>query len=91
MQYDSGEFTSVLFRTAGKGGWHFATIPEEHAPTATEGWGRTPVTATVDGHTWETSTWRDKGVRTLLAVPKHVRGTKGDGDAVTVRIVYRLL
>ncbi|MCH7532898.1 MAG: DUF1905 domain-containing protein [Gemmatimonadetes bacterium] len=28
-------------------------------PSVTEGWGRTPVVATVDGHTWKTSAGLD--------------------------------
>jgi hypothetical protein len=79
-------FRATLFKIASTGGWHFVTVPEALAPPVTEGWGRTPVRATVDGHTWETSVWRDKGKRTLLAVPKKVRGEKGHGDEVEVRI-----
>lgn len=83
-------FPAVLFRWGeGKGSWYFAPIPEELAPPVTEGWGRTPVTATVDGQTWETSTWRGKDGRTLLAVPKKVRGSKGDGDEVEVAIEFK--
>lgn len=86
-----GTFRATLFRTAGKGGWHFAPVPEEFAPPVTHGWGRTPVTATVDGHTWTTSVWRDtKSRRTLLAIPRAVRGTKGDGDAVDVELRFGL-
>lgn len=57
----------------------------------THGWGRTPVTATVEGQTWETSVWRGKDRRTLLAVPKHIRGQKGDGDRVRVTIAFKSL
>jgi hypothetical protein len=53
----------------------------------TEGWGRTPVHARVDGQGWETSVWRDKKLGTLLPVPKAIRGTKGDGDVVTVELL----
>jgi hypothetical protein len=50
------------------------------------------VTATVDGHTWETGVWRDtKSGRTLLAVPKRVRGTKSDGDEVRVTLRFSAL
>jgi Domain of unknown function (DUF1905) len=77
-------FRATLFRYPGKGGWTFAPVPERYAPPVTHGWGRTPVTATVNGHTWETSVWRGKDGRTLLAVPKQVRGTKGDGDSMMV-------
>ena len=80
-----GPFGTTLFRYSGKGAWYFAIIPAAVAPPATRPWGRTPVTATVDGATWETSIWRDtKSNRSLLAVPKKYRGGKGDGDAVTV-------
>ena len=55
----------------------------------THGWGRTPVTATVDGRAWDTSVWRDKKHGTLLAVPKKIRGEKGDGDTVEVALQPR--
>lgn len=79
-------FKATLWRFPGAGGWTFAVIPERHAPPATHAWGRTPVEATVDGHTWETSVWRDKGQRTLLAVPKRLRGDKQHGDTVMVEL-----
>jgi len=79
-------FRSPLFTYRGKAGWTFAPVPESHAPDVTHGWGRTPVTATVDGQTWETSVWRGKDGRTLLAVPKRIRGSKEDGDVVEVSI-----
>lgn len=82
-----GPFPTTLFRY--KGAWYFAIIPQAVAPPATRPWGRTPVTATVDGVTWETSIWRDtKSNRSLLAVPKKHRGSKGDGDAVTVTFQF---
>lgn len=84
------QFVSTLFTSPGKGGWTFATVPAEFAPTQTYGWGRTPVTATVDGQTWETSVWKDtKSGKTLLAVPKKIRRGKGDGDTVEVSIMLR--
>jgi hypothetical protein len=81
-------FRGKLWRYQGKAAWHFVTLPERLAPAVTHGWGRTPVMATVDGHTWKTSVWRDKRKRTLLAVPKAVRGDKGDGDTVSVQIEF---
>lgn len=86
-----GRFSAQLFRIAGKGGWTFAPVPDELAPPVTQGWGRTPVTATVDGQTWETSVWWDtKSNRTLLAVPATIRGAKGSGDVVEVEIRFAL-
>lgn len=86
-----GRFTAVLFRWPGKGGWHFAPVPERFAPPVTRGWGRTPVRATVDGKSWETSVWRGKDGRTLLAVPLKVRGSKGDGARVQVSLEFKSL
>ena len=81
-------FTARLFRYKGKAAWYFAVIPKRYAPKATHPWGRTPVGATVDGHTWTTSVWRARDREdSLLAVPKKFRGAKDDGDTVRVRLV----
>lgn len=85
------EFKARLWRYRGKGGWHFVTLPERFAPPVTHGWGRTPVNAVVDGHEWKTSVWRDKRKRSLLAVPKAVRGDKKHGDTVKVRLTFLAL
>lgn len=85
-----GKFTATLFRYLGKGGWHFAPVPERFSPPITHGWGRTPVEAVVDGVAWTTSVWRGKDGRTLLAVPAKVRGAKGDGDRVRVELSFDL-
>ena len=82
-------FKAKLLRFPGPGGWTFAAVPEKHAPPATHPWGRTPVLARVDGRSWETSVWRDKVRGTLLPVPKHIRGKKGDGDVIEVEILPR--
>ena len=84
-------FTSTLFRVPGKGGFVFAPVPAEHAPTVTLGWGRTPVHATVNGRAWDTSVWREKSGRTLLAVPARVRGDKDHADVVEVRLEYSIV
>jgi hypothetical protein len=85
------EFIGRLFQIPGKGGWTFVPVPQKCAPRVTHAWGRTPVLATVDGLSWKTSVWHAKDGRTLLAVPKHVRGTKGDGDRVRVRLEFNAL
>ena len=82
------QFRPILFRVPGKGGWTFATVPGRHAPSMKHAWGRTPVHATVDGHRWRTSVWRERSGRTLLPVPRAVRGKKGHGDRVTVRLEF---
>jgi Domain of unknown function (DUF1905) len=86
-----GTFSAALFRYPGAGGWHFVQVPDRYAPPVTHAWGRTPVIAVVDGHEWKTSVWRGKDKRVLLAVPKRVRGAKGDGDAVRVGITFNSL
>lgn len=84
-------YSAELIRFPGEGGWVFAPVPVEHAPTVTLGWGRTPVKAIVDGKAWDTSVWRDKTGRTLLAVPKKIRGEKDHADSVFVRIEYSIV
>ena len=83
-------FRATLFKYPGKGGWTFAPVPKRHAPPVMHGWGRSSVIATVDGHQWKTSVWREKLGRTLLPVPKAARGTKGDGDTVQVTLEFTL-
>jgi len=84
-------FSSVLFTYPGKGGWTFATVPEEFAPSTAGAWGRVSVTATVNGSTWETSVWRERSGRTLLPVPRKIRGGRGDGDEVDVVLRFKHL
>lgn len=84
-------FRAKLWRYPGKGGWHFAPVPMKYAPRVTHGWGRTPVRASVDGYEWNTSVWRGKDGKTLLAVPKAARGAKGDGDSVRIEIRFSSL
>ena len=87
-----GSFTAELFRwSEGKGAWYFVRVPERLGPSSTLGWGRAPVSATIDGKTWATSVWREKSGRVLLAVPKHIRGTKDAGARVRVTLRYSAL
>ena len=86
-----GPFAIALWRYPGKGGWVFARLSAAQAPPVTHPWGRTPVTATVDGVTWRTSVFRDaKSKGAVLGVPKRVRGSKDDGDKVTVEFEFAL-
>lgn len=90
MSYDA-EFTAALWKHPGPGGWHFVTLPDEHAPSSTYAWGRAPVLANVDGYEWKTSVWREKSGRTLLPVPRAARGDKGEGDSVRIRLRFVIL
>ena len=82
-------FTAVLFRVEGPGGWTFAPVPPEVPLPPGGAWGRIPVRATVDGHSWDTSVWREKSGRVLLAIPAKVRGAKGPGADVSVSLTFR--
>ena len=79
-------FTAELFCIDEPGGWHFVSIPDEHAPDDAGAWGRSPVIATVDGQQWATSAWRDTKRGWLLSVPKKIRGMHEAGDIVSVSI-----
>jgi hypothetical protein len=79
-------FEATLVRWPGASGWVFAPVPPQHAPDAAGPFGRVPVIATVNGHTWATSVWRDKAAGWLLAVPARVRSGKDHGDVVNVAI-----
>lgn len=83
-------FKTTLFRYPGPGGWTFARIPARRAPPPSHPWGRAPVTATVDGQSWDTSVWHDRKHGPLLPIPKRLRGDKGDGDVVELTLVSRL-
>jgi hypothetical protein len=85
----TARFKVKLIRYPGAGGWTFAPVPERHAPPATHAWGRTPVRASVDGQSWDTSVWRDKAHGTLLPVPKRILGKKRAGDMVSVELQPR--
>jgi hypothetical protein len=46
----------------------------------------------VDGKEWSTSVWWDTKRRaTLLAVPKRIRGDKGDGQIVEIELLSPLI
>lgn len=63
-------------------------VPPRCAPSHRLAWGRSPVTATVNGVTWKTSAWRGKDGRVLLPVPKAVRGALREGDQVTIALAF---
>ena len=83
-------FNAKLFRYPGKGGWLFAPVPDDYAPPVTHAFGRTPVLVKMEGMEWETSVWRDKSGKTLLPIPKKIRGRKDAGDIVKISLDFRL-
>lgn len=82
-------FRAVLWRVDAPGGWTFVTVPPTHAPVVVGAWGRSPVRATVNDRSWDTSTWTDDRHGTLLPVPSRVRGALGPGDEVDVTLALR--
>lgn len=80
------EFEATLRRWPGPSAWVFAAVPAEAMPSKPGPFGRVPVVATVDGHTWQTSVWRDQAEGWLLPVPARVRRGKDDGDWVVVEV-----
>ncbi|MCU0635677.1 MAG: DUF1905 domain-containing protein [Gemmatimonadaceae bacterium] len=81
-------FRATLWRSPGKGGWHFVDVPPRCAPSRHGAWGRAPVTATVNGSTWKTSAWRGENRRVLLPLPKRIRGALEEGDRVWVTLEF---
>ncbi len=78
-------FEATLFlHNFEKGAWTFLEIPAELTPPVLGAWGMTPVIVSVDGRGWKTTVWRDKTKRSLLPVPKKVRGKKEAGAVVSV-------
>lgn len=83
-------FTTELMRWSDQpGSWVFVALPEAEAPEVSGAFGRSPVRATVDGKTWDTSAWKDRRHGWLLAVPKRIRRGKDHGDRVTVEVEPR--
>ena len=83
-----GPFRTTLKRHPGKGGWTYITVPKKLTPPITRAWARTPVQATVDGVTWDTSVFRAKTGEGFLAVPKRIRGEKSEGARVLVQFTF---
>lgn len=81
-------FTATLFTYPGKGGWTFAPVPPECAPSRSGPWGRMPVVAWLGETRWATSVWRETSGRVLLPLPKAVRRSLGHGDLVTLSLEF---
>ena len=89
-------FTATLWLHPGEAGWHFLTLPEQLAEEIRDGlaalrrgFGSVKITATISGHSWDTSLFPDSHSGTyLLPVKKAVRTATGltAGDAVTVHL-----
>jgi hypothetical protein len=82
----SRRFSAVPFRYNGPGGWTFVEVPDEAAPARAGAWGRAPVRAHVNGHTWDTSVWRDTRRGWMLPLPAKVRKGLTAGEPVEVEL-----
>jgi hypothetical protein len=81
--------------SGGQGSWHFFTVPEEkcveiraHGLAHRVGFGSVKVEARVNGVTWRTSVFPQKGGGYILPVKASVRRDAGiaAGDDITVEL-----
>ena len=85
MMQKSYTFTAVLQKLAS---WTVAPLPTTIEIEAVSAFGRTPVRAEVSGKVWSTSLWTDKKGKTMIALPKKVRGTLVEGDVVEISFEF---
>jgi hypothetical protein len=81
----SHSFTSVIQKLSS---WYIAPLPDHFEIEAVQAFGRTPVIATLEGKTWSTSLWTEKSGQTMIAIPKKVRGSYGEGDLVEISFEF---
>ena len=84
-------FTAKLWRWPSPKGILMLTVPVESELPIMGPFGRTPVTATVLGKSWRTSTFHTREHGTILLMPKKVVQKRGEGEAVEVRIELDLM
>ena len=78
-------FTSVLQKLSS---WTIAPLPEELEIEAVSAFGRTPVIAKLCESSWSTSLWTEKSGKTMIAIPKKVRGGLVEGDVVEISFEF---
>ena len=76
--------TGLLYSSLEKGSWTFIALPETLDFEATNAFGRTPIIAEIEGKSWSTSLWRESSGESYIAVPKKIRGSKGNGEQITI-------
>ncbi|MCA3513139.1 MAG: DUF1905 domain-containing protein [Methylobacterium sp.] len=91
-------FTAPLWLWAGKGAWHFITLPEDESQVIrmavprggqNRGWGSVRVTATIGESRWQTSIFPDTGRNAyLLPIKAEIRRAESlsVGEAVEVSL-----
>ena len=87
------EFVATLWQYPGTGGWVFAPVPDKYAPRVAHPWASTPVRAR--DRRWpyvEDERLARQGSPALSSpCPRNLRGIKGDGDQVRVRLEFNSL
>ncbi|MEL6560380.1 MAG: DUF1905 domain-containing protein [Bacteroidota bacterium] len=91
------EFSGKLWTSAGPGGWHFVSLPQDlskeiraNMQWQEEGWGRMKATAVIGESEWDTAIWFDKKAGTyLLPVKSAIRKKTGvkTGDVIKVSVL----
>ena len=74
-------FSAILINLSS---WRVAPLPDHIEIEAVREFGRTPVAAKCCDKTWKTSLWTDRDGKTMLPIPKKIRGKLDEGDAVEV-------
>ena len=93
-------FSGDVWRSKGKAGWYFVSLPLELTETireahqvSEEGWGRLKTKARVGNYAWKTSIWFDKKNNTYLLPFKAEVRKKLDvaiGSTVAVKLFFEV-
>jgi len=88
------DFDATLWKAGGNSGWHFVSLPialsqeiRQLFQKEEEGWGRLPVTASIDELEWETAIWFDTKNNTyLLPIKSAIRKKESISAGMNVKI-----
>ena len=91
----SHSFTARIWQYAGKGAWHFLSLPEglsaeirKNYGSEEEGWGRLKVSARIGSTEWQTALWFDSKANTyLLPIKSDVRKKEKIGINSDIQVV----
>ena len=91
-------FQAQVWRSEGKGGWYFVTLPTEISDEIRdkfkeyeEGWGRLQCQAMIKNQIWKTAIWFDTKKKSfLLPIKSEIRKKQGITESSIVNIVLTL-